>query len=138
MSHWIEKYLGVRWKTGGRSLAGADCWGLLRCIYESEFGIKLNEHPVPAGALANYVKVTEHELGSGDWNETDAPADGDVVAMGKDKHFSHVGVLIRSEAGLCLLHTRHAASSHLVPLARLLEEGWDNIKFYRHVKRPVH
>lgn len=137
MTHWIEKYLGIRWKTGGREIAtGLDCWGLLRHVYAQEFKIELNTHPVPFGSLARPETVERAELSSPKWVRTTAPLDGDGVALGKEgERLSHVGVAIVTEQGICVLHIQAGAPSVLAPLRQLQEQGWSDIQFYRHVDR---
>ena len=39
----VNRYVGVPWKVGGRSLEGADCWGLVMTIYDQEYNVKLND-----------------------------------------------------------------------------------------------
>ena len=36
--HWSAGYVGLPWLDGGRSADGADCWGLVRLVYERELG----------------------------------------------------------------------------------------------------
>ena len=38
---WWNKYIGVPFAEKGRSMDGADCWGLVKMIYEQELGIEL-------------------------------------------------------------------------------------------------
>lgn len=38
--NWLDRYIGLPWKIGGRELyGGIDCWGLVRLVMRDEAGI---------------------------------------------------------------------------------------------------
>ena len=43
----IKKYLGVSYKSGGRSLRGLDCWGLIVMVFK-DFGVEVLDMESPA------------------------------------------------------------------------------------------
>lgn len=132
---WPEFYLGIPWKVGGRNPdQGLDCWGLLRYVYKLQFGIELPEHAAPATSLAPSDHVTEDELNAHTWVELVSPAVGDVVALGKQQGFCHVGIYVETPAP-SLLHSSFNCLSAIIPLKVLYRQGFHHVKYYRHVDR---
>jgi hypothetical protein len=107
-----HKYIGVPWKDGGRTMAGADCLGLVTLWLAENHGFKA---PVPikeqTGRTKELLKqryFDEHELER-----------GDVVFFANRKgEIRHVGVWL---AGGKLLNTVNGFSSRADNGFRLLE-----------------
>ncbi|WP_337183860.1 NlpC/P60 family protein [Shinella sp.] len=118
-----KTYVGVPFVSMGRTMAGADCWGLVRLIYAAELGIDLPSYgEIDAHAL---MKVSR---------EIDAGKDGEVwraaepgrlqaydvcVMRHHGSHLvGHVGVLlpVRNGGSLGVLHVEEASAAVIVPL----------------------
>ena len=44
LPEWAAKYIGIPFEYRGRSVQGADCWGIVRMIYKEVFSIKLPDY----------------------------------------------------------------------------------------------
>jgi cell wall-associated NlpC family hydrolase len=131
----FEKYLGLRWKTGGRELStGLDCWGLLRHVYRTQFGILLPEYAAQLGQLASPDHVEQGELQSYAWFETESPTEGDVVALGRSSGMSHVGIYLEVPEP-AILHIALNRPSMIATIKDMARQGFSRFMYYRHVDR---
>lgn len=87
-------YTGLRYLAGGRDAAGVDCWGLLRLIYDQEYGVTLpgfaeaDPERLADAALAEYVAA--HREG---WQRIKVPEVGDAVLLRLAGEPMHIGVV---------------------------------------------
>ena len=108
---WVADYIGIPFKTHGRSRAGCDCWGLVRLVLEEQYGKRLPCYGdmyenTKAGAQIARVVAEEKRF----WTEIPAGKEkcGDVVVLRAMGHPMHVGVVI---AGGKMLHVIEGANS---------------------------
>lgn len=96
-----NKYVGLRYLAGGRDVegevaeaSGVDCWGLVRLVYEREFGIKLpghdgvNRDTTSDEDLADYAAAQME-----DWERVRNPEPGDMVRLRIRGNPMHVGIV---------------------------------------------
>lgn len=93
-----EKYVGLRYLAGGREVdgdvSGVDCWGLVRLVYDREFGVKLpghdgvNRDTTSDEDLADYAAAQME-----DWERVRSPEPGDIVLMRIKGNPMHVGIV---------------------------------------------
>ena len=91
---WSNKYINIPFIDGGRSLEGADCWGLARLIYKEEFNIELpsfsGEYDINDPKLLQEM-IVQHKEG---WQQIYTPEEGCIVVFRMFGAESHIGVAI--------------------------------------------
>lgn len=128
-------YIGIPWVCGKSSFDGADCWGLISMVYLALFNIRLAHFDVdeindPEKTMEKIESVRD---GSGEWEETNTPNDGDVVMMISRKTFrpEHVGIYIGKGQ---ILHsmTRETGQSEIHPV-KLMKKLFKRLEYYKYV-----
>lgn len=60
---WLDQYIGLPWKAGGRELRGGiDCWGLARLVLREEAGIELPSWEEERGARSGSCRERSRVL----------------------------------------------------------------------------
>lgn len=131
---WVNEYTGIPFVTGGRSMKGVDCWGLLTIVMEEQFNIL-----VPINDQYSYGNREEieeaaaaiiHESEKSIW--TEIPEDdallGDVVLMRIANLPLHIGIVVGPK---WMLHSERNIDSMIEKYDNLL---WVNrvLGIYRH------
>ncbi|WMT85558.1 C40 family peptidase [Pelagibacterium sp. 26DY04] len=102
--HWSEKFLGLPYEPLGRSVAGADCYGVCWLVLTS-FGVPA---PSYAGEYASSEEVEEVSafIGrtKGQWVSVERPKELDLVTFRRGGWESHVGIVVKP--GLMLHSSR--------------------------------
>lgn len=105
---WYNKYIGIPYQEKGRSLEGADCWGLSRLIYKNEFDIDLPSFS-DNYAHEDTERIAELMIQYREgWEETKEPKSGDMVLFRVLGHISHIGVMINDKQ---FIHSRQGQDS---------------------------
>lgn len=65
--NWVQEYIGLPYRVGGRSFAGIDCWGLVAMVYLNELEIRLPDWVADENI--------DWEGAAGVYKELDTPAD---------------------------------------------------------------
>lgn len=109
---WVREYLDpvIPYRSLGRTRkTGLDCWGLIRLVYNDQFGILLPSYS------GDYMDSEEREEIAGligqeesKWQRVDDPRVGDLLLFWIRSHIpSHVGMWIAPHT---MLHVRRGAS----------------------------
>ena len=138
--HWVTDYLGKPWEPGARGPDAFDCWGLLRDVYERQFGLSLPFYPgLPhdptASEMSQMVRTIRQELDE-DWLEIPEPFEGCAVAMSQSRAYHHVGLFMEAD-GPRVLHCWDGAAVMLDPLPRLKLKGLKKITYFKHRLWPT-
>lgn len=136
---WVAKYIGIQFKERGRSLEGCDCWGLLRVVWQQQFGItfrSMSEGYKDTTDLKSINKLYDEERTSDEWVKVKPGKEqlGDCVVFRIRGVASHVGMVIVPGK---MLHIEKGANSCYVPYNNL---SWKNRieAFYRPRALQVH
>ena len=90
-----NRYISIPYVDGGRTEAGADCWGLVRLIYQNEFDIELPGHDgIDRGSRADAELAEYMAAHRENWERVRVPEVGDIVLMRLAGEPIHVGVVI--------------------------------------------
>jgi|SRR5262245_41498303 len=128
----FEPYVGIPWLDGGRTRAGADCWGLFRLVYEEVLGIELPSYSEDYTTALDRMTIRRLVDGKPDyWTRVDNPEPGDGAVLHLANR-AHIGVVV---GGGRMLHIEKGAgavieSYHSMRIAHMLEG------FYRYEPSP--
>lgn len=113
----MRQYIGIPYVEGGRDYEGADCWGLVRLYYQTEYGIELpgldGRYRVhDSQEVADLVDEIKPTISA---TPVEWPQQGDVVVIKFRGYPMHTGIFI---PGNRVLHTLSGTESVLEPLDR--------------------
>jgi len=127
----VNKYIGLQFEDKGRAPCGVDCWGLVRLIYEKEYGIELPSYNgcYPSSTEAEEIaQLINGEKGK--WSEVKAgeEKEGDVIIMRLSGYPTHVGMVV--EPGM-MIHTLKGTNTVIEHYTGIL---WRNrvVGIFRH------
>lgn len=96
---WVEDYVGLPYKPGGRTRDGIDCWGLIALIHKERLGRPLPDYDGPlwtggntrtlADAAADYSSQFVRIIPGQEWL-------GDGILLRTAAHPVHVGMVLFS------------------------------------------
>jgi len=110
-----SKYIGIPYEFRGDRFDGADCIGLIRLIYQEEFGIALPmyapemESPDKSMIMSSFTSATRTLL----WEETSTPIEGDVVLINLFGAPFHCGVFLPGRQMLHVMEKTHSVIERL-------------------------
>lgn len=139
MYAWVRKYVGIPFVSGGRTMAGCDCWGLVRLILGNEYGYELPsldteysdalDRSVTSPCFDKYVPLIAG-------HKTDAPEETAVALIRSGKLTTHVALYAGDGF---IIHARRRCGSVCErlsgpSLAGLVEGWWHVSESYRAIK----
>lgn len=90
---WFNTYVGIPYSIKGRDRKGIDCWGLVKLVYQEQFGIDL-----PSFSYEGGNRTSEEEaiaIGKEGWEKVEHYRSGDVVLFRILGSESHVGIITK-------------------------------------------
>lgn len=129
--HWSNRYVGIPFVDGGRTMRGCDCWGIVCAVYKRECGIELPGYgDISASELNAIAFEIAKESAKEPWHLLNAgqQRDFDVAVMHRRREAFHVGIAVDSDK---VLHIDAKTDSVLVPTDHLTVK-FKNILFFRH------
>lgn len=90
---WLNDYVGIPYVSLGRTRRGVDCYGLIKLVYENEYGEILPDWlPDQHFDLHQRGKTIEEVVTGGEFTEREDPQDGDIAVCYRTKSAYHLGV----------------------------------------------
>lgn len=119
----FENYVGIPWLDGGRTEAGADCWGLFWLVYKNTLGIELPSYSEDYTTALDRIIIRRLVDGKPDyWVRVENPAPGDGAVL-HIANRAHIGVVVGRDS---ILHIEKGAGAVIenyrsFRLAKMLE-----------------
>lgn len=89
---WLNQYIGMPYKFGGREPRGVDCYGLVKLVYEEQYNEILPDWSTDEINLRVISKEITGAVGGGEFTQRDEPRDGDFVVCYRAKAAHHLGL----------------------------------------------
>lgn len=134
---WAGRYVGIPFADYGRDQTGADCWGLVRLIWQEQCGLELPENAIDPNRGDLIEQTIRDQIQ--DWFPVEA---GHELALdgvymtgcygeGRDmkRAAMHIGVVIVPGV---LIHTTEETGGAVLLRYRERRAGHDIVAFYRH------
>lgn len=105
---WAADYVGIPYKNRGASVDGVDCYGLVRLIFQREYGVAL---PDLRYASADSFLEAEGAVMQArpDWHKVQYPVPGSILLLRFWGEPVHVAVVLDHEFMLHCLRGHHSA-----------------------------
>jgi cell wall-associated NlpC family hydrolase len=126
---WLRDYIGKPWRADAEGPEAYDCKGLVRAVQTRVWGrdVPALLHPARLATWAAVRASAEHD----GWRPVqDKPAEGDIVVL-RGKDGPHVGVFVRAQRRLQVLHAHGGGAVRLNLLADLLVGGYSRPEVWR-------
>ncbi|MEH6825617.1 MAG: hypothetical protein V7629_17100 [Motiliproteus sp.] len=132
--HWITEYIGLPWRDCAYSPAAYCCYGLARAVLPRHYGIDPEHLPLTTLRHDQHqaIQVLSREMILRHWQPIDAIEDGCGVMLRTKKTFHHIGIGVKRDGQLRILHASVGSGVSLDKPAQLLRLGWKEIKYYRY------
>lgn len=114
----INKYIGIPFEDGGRTMNGADCFGLVKVYYQNEKDIDLEDYAISALDTVKISNQFSHEKKTTkQWEEIKEPEEGCIILINirnnPDIFCDHIGVYMGNDYFLHAYSKSNSALSHL-------------------------
>jgi cell wall-associated NlpC family hydrolase len=128
---WAAKYIGVPYLDKGRTIAGFDCWGLVRHVLTHEFGVIELPDYVDSYTAANDRRSVSVAVQSGlsdGWKQIEKPGPGTLIILKVAGRPWHCAVAVTND---WMLHTLQGVNACLERMDSMV---WRNRieGFYEH------
>ena len=107
---WVEKYMPIPFRAGGRDWDGTDCWGLVRLVLAHERGLYVPSYNEYAATGRDGLRELCHVVAGhmSEWAQV-PPADVlpfDLILLRRGPYPCHCGIVITPPQ---MLHIEHGA-----------------------------
>jgi len=116
----VTDLIGKPFVDGGRGPDEFDCWGLVKFIYDREFGIDVPDYAIGATQSQKISDTVERDRKG--WQEVEVTQEGDLMLFSMeylDQSFiNHVGMSMGGGSFI------HIVSGHNVSIGKLRNHFW--------------
>lgn len=112
----IERYRHVPYVSGGRTMDGLDCWGLVRFVREDLTGQVLPEF----GGVVDRRRMTKLAPSIQDPLAKSEPKEGAIVFAYRGNVCVHVGIIVQEDGRLWVLETDSPGGVVITPIRRFI------------------
>jgi len=130
MTHWANTYIGAPWVEGAEGPDAYDCYGLLRTVMQTHYGIEMPVVELDRGNVLAVVRAIRRHEENANWEPLAKPEDGCLVKMFRAGDPDHVGIWIDADGG-GVLHCNQVDGVAFHGAIDLPMLGWRNIQYYR-------
>ncbi len=129
--HWAAALIRRPYQLGAAGPDAFDCWGLVRHVFSKHLGVQMPV--VDVGVQADQAAHIRAAAQASGWRPvaTLLPAEHDIALM-QGPQGRHVGVMVRVDGNLRLLHAVAGAGVCLTTLAQARLMGFSAPAFWRH------
>lgn len=125
MRHTFDtsKYIGIPYVSKGRDWSGVDCWGLVRLVYHTEYGLNLlsfTDYYEDANRGDQVKQVIQDGKSLLNSVQRDSPEYGDIAVFNMRGVPCHVGIYIGQER---ILHVLRGTDSVIERLSSYRLKG---------------
>lgn len=121
-SSWAAAYVGQPYILGL-----GECAQRAAAVWRERFGVEVEVSPAH-GDLRRAQRIIKAKLAQSEWQQADAPREGDAVLMRKGRVLCHVGVWVEPQH---VLHCTRADGTVLTPVGDLPDQGFQVAGYYR-------
>jgi cell wall-associated NlpC family hydrolase len=128
LPNWVNDYIGIPFVDHGRSIAGWDCWGLVRHVLHEHYGKMLPnfcgayEQAENGREIAALIDCSRPLLQA---ERVERPQSGDLALLTFRGHPCHIGVYLADGQGWLL---------HVLPRAGTVLDRVDSIRNNRRLE----
>lgn len=134
MMHWASQYIGRPWVSGGQGPEAFDCWGFVRFVLMAHYNIHVPELNIPESQHeASKLMLTSSELNN--WTSDDDMSDGCIVMMARRTIPLHIGLCVKANNTVGVLHCAEPAGVLFQTLHGLRAAGFGRLTYYRYTPK---
>lgn len=115
---WLNDYIGIPYRFGGRDIDGVDCYGLCKLIYENEFEETLPDWTFDEIDLSLFNKEIVKQVSGGTFEQLEEPQDSCFAICYRTRAAHHMGLFF----GNGIIHCTDNAGTVYEPRRRFEEK----------------
>lgn len=130
VSGLLDAWLRIPYLRGGRSAAGADCWGLVRIVRQAVRGDVLPIYAeVPMDDRAEWTRV-QADFAAASFPVVD-PMDGAIAFVFDGGLCTHCGIVLTIDGRRCVLDSSSRQGPKFAP-KKYFERQYQDVRYYDH------